>query len=173
MTTRNLNYSWILLIMVVISSASNVAEEIKPFTTDGCSSFPDGTMKQQTLWLNCCIKHDLAYWQGGTYDERLEADKALERCVANVGEGNLSKVMMAGVRVGGSPYFPTSFRWGYGWSFPRGYQALTVEEKQEVKKKLNQLAILLTQLASEIDRHSDDRLNETDKSVNDTLDKNK
>lgn len=29
--------------------------------------------------------------------------------------------MLSGVRVGGSPYWPTKFRWGYGWSYPHGY----------------------------------------------------
>lgn len=38
--------------------------------------------------------------------------------------------MRAGVGLGGSPYFPTDFRWGYGWSYVRGYKALTDEEKK-------------------------------------------
>ena len=108
------------------------AENIKPFTTDGCSAFPDGTLQQNSLWLSCCRAHDVAYWQGGTYDERLIADKQLQQCVANVGEPNIANLMLAGVRVGGSPYFPTAFRWGYGWSYSRGYQALTNDEKKQI-----------------------------------------
>ena len=108
------------------------ADNIKPFTTDGCSAFPDGTLQQSALWLSCCRAHDVAYWQGGTYDERLIADKQLHQCVANVGEPNIAYLMLAGVRVGGSPYFPSTFRWGYGWSYPRGYQALTNDEKQQI-----------------------------------------
>jgi hypothetical protein len=42
--------------------------------------------------------------------------------------------MFAGVRVGGSPYFPTPFRWGYGWSYPRGYGALSEQELAQVIK---------------------------------------
>ena len=41
--------------------------QLQPFTSDGCSAFPDGTMADNELWLACCEKHDLAYWQGGSY----------------------------------------------------------------------------------------------------------
>lgn len=110
------------------------ASELTPFSTDGCSDFPDGTLEHKTLWLNCCITHDLAYWLGGTYAERQAADEALEQCVAKVGEPEIAKLMLAGVRVGGSPFWPTAFRWGYGWPYwdgssPRGYKTLTEEEQ--------------------------------------------
>lgn len=121
-----------ILLSFFISIFAN-AEDIKPFTSDGCSAFPDGTFKQKQLWLSCCTAHDYAYWQGGTYDERLIADKELQQCVSSVGEPQIAKLMLAGVRVGGSPYFPTSFRWGYGWSYPRWYQALTEDEKKQIK----------------------------------------
>jgi hypothetical protein len=121
------------IIITLIISASVNADNIKPFTSDGCSSFPNGTFKQAELWLFCCTAHDYAYWQGGTYKERLVADKELRRCVASVGEPQIAKLMLAGVRVGGSPYFPTSFRWGYGWPYPRWYKALTEEEKAKIE----------------------------------------
>lgn len=124
---------FLLLIFLVFASSSATADKIKPFTTDGCSAFPDGTYQHKALWLKCCTAHDLAYWQGGTYDERVDADKALKQCVADIGEPNIAKLMLAGVRVGGSPYFPTSFRWGYGWPYPRFYKALTEEEKRQVE----------------------------------------
>ena len=122
----------ILTIAFLCISIGVYAEDIKPFTTDGCSAFPDGTFEQKELWLACCTAHDYAYWQGGTYDERLAADEQLQVCVADVGEPKIAKLMLAGVRVGGSPYFPTSFRWGYGWSYPRLYKALTGEEKAQI-----------------------------------------
>lgn len=122
----------LFIVLSFFISTFVIAENIKPFTSDGCSSFPDGTLEDNELWLSCCTAHDYAYWQGGTYDERLIADKALQQCVTNVGEPQIAKLMLAGVRVGGSPYFPTSFRWGYGWSYPRWYQALTDEEKKQV-----------------------------------------
>lgn len=109
------------------------ADTLKPFTSDGCSAFPDGTFKQKELWLACCTEHDRAYWKGGTYQQRLTADEALQLCVEKVGEPQIAALMLAGVRVGGTPYFPTSFRWGYGWSYPKWYGELTPAELKQVK----------------------------------------
>jgi hypothetical protein len=114
------------------------ADQLKPFTSDGCSSFPDGTLKEQQLWLNCCMAHDFAYWQGGNYQQRLDADKALKECVANVGKPEIAQLMLAGVRVGGSPYWPTKFRWGYGWSWPRGYKEVTKEEQRQIEEMIGE-----------------------------------
>jgi hypothetical protein len=125
----------IFVFLLLLFSFTINAEEIRPFTTDGCSAFPDGTFSQNELWLNCCTAHDYAYWQGGTYDERLIADNALQHCVAKVGQPEVATLMLAGVRVGGIPYLPTTFRWGYGWSYPRWYQALTDEEKIQIKSQ--------------------------------------
>lgn len=118
----------LLLALPVGASAS----DIRPFESDGCSAFPDGTLRQNELWLGCCIEHDRAYWQGGTREQRRAADAALQDCVAGAGEPALARLMQAGVRVGGSPYFPTRFRWGYGWPWPRGYKALTDAELEQV-----------------------------------------
>ena len=115
------------------------AQEIKPFTSDGCSAFPDGTYEQNQLWLKCCTAHDYAYWKGGTYQQRVEADKALEECVADLGQEVVALLMHTGVRIGGAPYWPTPFRWGYGWSFPRDYGELTAEELKQVKKESHKL----------------------------------
>ena len=110
------------------------ADTLKPFTSDGCSAFPDGTLKQEELWLSCCKKHDFDYWKGGTYQQRLQSDIQLKHCVTNVGEPEIAVLMLSGVRVGGTPYLPTSFRWGYGWSYPKMYGELTLDELAQVKK---------------------------------------
>lgn len=131
---RNRNVKHVILVLLTLCFMPQVrAETLAPFTSDGCSAFPNGTLAQKELWLECCHAHDYAYWQGGTYSERLEADEALERCVAGVGEEEIARLMLAGVRVGGSPYFPTPFRWGYGWPWPRGYRALTDSERAQVE----------------------------------------
>jgi hypothetical protein len=121
--------AWLTLI-----SAMAQADELQPFTSDGCSAFPDGTLLQNELWLKCCTVHDYEYWKGGTYEERLESDKALKECVTKVGEPEIAILMLAGVRVGGTPFLPTTFRWGYGWSYPRFYGALTEAELVQVRK---------------------------------------
>jgi len=119
-------------LLLCLCSSISVAEQIKPFTTDGCSVFPDGTLEQEKLWLSCCRLHDYAYWKGGTSKERLIADQQLKQCVLELDETFVANLMLIGVRVGGTPYLPTPFRWGYGWEFMRGYQPLSDAEKQQV-----------------------------------------
>jgi hypothetical protein len=120
-------------ILIALLSLPSLADELKPFKSDGCSSFPNGTLEQKELWLSCCQKHDFDYWKGGTYKERLDSDKALESCVSKVGEPEIALLMLAGVRVGGTPFLPTSFRWGYGWPYPRFYGELSPSEIEQVK----------------------------------------
>lgn len=132
-----MNKILISLLLVFFINLS-YAGELKSFASDGCSAFPDGTKEQQTLWHQCCFAHDKAYWQGGNYSEREKADFELRSCVAGVGEPAIATVMLAGVRVGGTPLFPTEFRWGYGWPYFRWYQTLTATELKEVDHHLKE-----------------------------------
>ncbi|MFV2055453.1 MAG: hypothetical protein ACC707_03255, partial [Thiohalomonadales bacterium] len=76
--------------------------DIKPFVTDGCSGglssgwtyfveiFPRFAAQfgKTPPWQQCCIAHDLAYWQGDTaegYEARLSVDRKLKSCVENTG----------------------------------------------------------------------------------------
>ena len=130
---RRLIRSFCTFILVATLSATQaMADDIKPFLSDGCSAFPNGTLEQRELWLSCCEAHDYTYWKGGTYQERLDADRALQQCVQATGEPEIAQLMLAGVRVGGTPFLPTRFRWGYGWPFFRGYQALSTEEEAQI-----------------------------------------
>jgi hypothetical protein len=88
-----------------------------PFVTDGCSMFPDST------WAECCVTHDIAYWCGGTYRQRRDADGELMKCVAAIGRPTLGWWMDKGVFMGGVPWMPTPWRWSYGWDWPTGYEA--------------------------------------------------
>jgi len=126
----------LLPLILLAALPRGYADELVPFTSDGCSAFPDGTLAQRQLWLACCTEHDLAYWQGGTYEERETADEKLRDCVAGVGEPAVAELMLAGVRVGGTPYLPTRFRWGYGWPYPRGYQALSDSDRRQISALL-------------------------------------
>ena len=113
--------------------------ELRPFTSDGCSLFPDGSRITHDDWCSCCFEHDRAYWRGGTAIERETADRNLRVCVQQkTGNEALAKIMYEGVRFGGSPYFYTWYRWGYGWSFERKYQGLSMQEKtlaEELEKR--------------------------------------
>jgi len=80
----------------------------------------------------------LSYWRGGTRAERRAADDALEQCVAAKGYPKVAALMSMGVFVGGTPFLPTPFRWGYGWPYPRGYGVLSTEEEAQVARNLGQ-----------------------------------
>ena len=106
---------------------------LQPFASDGCSSFPDRSpipLGKAMDWCNCCLTHDLAYWRGGTEDERLKADLAFQACIfQNTNDQVLANAMFQGVRLGGGPEIRTSYRWGYGWPYGRRYRPLDAEEK--------------------------------------------
>ncbi len=100
--------------------------------------FPDGNRITGDDWCLCCLDHDLAYWRGGTEKERLAADERLKRCIAErTGDALLAQAIFTGVRIGGSPHFPTWYRWGYGWIYGRGYRPLSKAEELLVEKKLS------------------------------------
>lgn len=111
--------------------------QLSDFTSDGCSSFPEGPPNNPDKWRNCCLQHDQAYWLGGTYQQRKQADTELESCIEQVENRVLAKIMWAGVRVGGSPYWPTTYRWAYGWPYTRGYRAVTEAERHLAQQLLN------------------------------------
>jgi len=117
------------------AAAAPQPELPRPFTSDGCSLFPDQRLVLRGSWCDCCLRHDVAYWRGGTEEERRLADEGLRDCVkVRTGDPVLAGLMFAGVRAGGSPAFPTSFRWGYGWPEGRGYRALTEAERAAAER---------------------------------------
>lgn len=125
-----------LLILTQISCSKR--EAISDFTSDGCSLFPDRSLIDESDWCDCCLVHDIAYWKGGTEEERLVADIALRECVlARTGDEALADLMFEGVRLGGSPYFNTWYRWGYGWSYDRKYEPLSEAELKLANQKLD------------------------------------
>lgn len=109
------------------------ARALEPFTTDGCSLFPD-RLPGIAPYCECCVLHDLAYWRGGTKEERLSADQAFRACIARAtGDDLLAQSMYEGVRGGGSPYYRTPFRWGYGWPYGRNYRPLSASEREKAE----------------------------------------
>ena len=119
-----------MAIILLLSGCASSPATLQPFTSDGCSLFPDRSLAGSADWCSCCVAHDLAYWKGGTEDERLQADQKLEQCVAAATRDKaLASSMLAGVRIGGSPYLNTPFRWAYGWPAERNYQKLLPRER--------------------------------------------
>jgi protein tyrosine phosphatase (PTP) superfamily phosphohydrolase (DUF442 family) len=115
------------------------ASDLRPFTSDGCSLFPDGTIKDRTKWCDCCLSHDISYWQGGTEEERKKADEILRDCVLErTKDKNLAETMYLGVCAGGHPAFPAWYRWAYGWPYGRRYTPLSEAEKLQVRERLEE-----------------------------------
>lgn len=128
--------SYIIIALALLSACSTVTPNLRDFTSDGCSLFVDGNMRDRKLWCECCFAHDVAYWQGGSEKDRRTADRALRECVRErTGNKALGDLMYAGVTVGGHPAFPTWYRWGYGWNYSRGYKQLTEDEQSQVVEK--------------------------------------
>ncbi len=103
------------------------------FTTDGCSRWFDKS------WVSCCVVHDIMYWCGGSDEDREEADQIIMEC-ANKKASFMGEIIYPGVRIGGLPWLPTPWRWGYGWKeWPRGYESSN--NKQSIKRILKKLRI--------------------------------
>lgn len=112
----------LLTLFLLTGHAAAESDRIDDFFFDGCSSIaPEGTLEDPALWCECCLEHDVKYWKGGTWTDRRNADLDLMDCVAEKSGSNaLGLMYYLGVRMGGSPFFLTPYRWGYGWEFGRG-----------------------------------------------------
>ena len=129
---------FVVMLAVLSATQSSRADTLREFSSDGCSLFPDGDFSNRKLWCECCLDHDIAYWRGGTAEQRLKADEELRTCVRRkTGNDVLADMMFAGVRLGGGPIFPNWYRWGYGWNYGRGYRALDPAETETAGSLLN------------------------------------
>lgn len=124
-----------LFLLFFVSLSFSTENELRPFTTDGCSVVPDFS------FTSCCVEHDVDYWKGGTKQERKESDKRLRACVKEKSNGLTGSMFYWGVRVGGTPYMATSYRWGYGWKFLRPYGELNEAELEQVTRLYPQNAL--------------------------------
>lgn len=137
---RALGFLIFLFITHVIAHTSH-ASELKPFTTDGCSLWIDGTMEHPNLWRHCCVAHDLDYWQGGSEEQRKKSDENIQACIKEAQGSGMANYIYSNVRWGGSPYWMSQYRWGYGWDYlddpwPRGYKLPTPEEEQLINQAM-------------------------------------
>lgn len=126
-----------LALLALLALAACGGRGLRPFYSDGCSLFPDGVPGDPRRWCDCCFAHDIAYWRGGTRDDRERADVALRKCVlAKTNDPRLAAVMYDGVRLGGAPVFPNWYRWAYGWPYGRTYEPLTEAEAAQAEARL-------------------------------------
>ncbi len=104
---------------------------LRPFSTDGCSQSPNEFPK--AVIVDCCVKHDVAYWLGGTAEEKSASDENLEQCIASKTNALTGKAYHAGVAIGGTPLGYNTFRWGYGWDTLRPYGPLSSDELSQAE----------------------------------------
>lgn len=125
----------ILFAFLVAGCQSTKPSELSVFKFDGCSCFPEGTLKEPDLWEQHCLVHDYTYWKGGTRNERKQADLKFRDGIRSEGKPVIAQIAYTGVRIGGTPWLPTPWRWGFGWrEYPRGYRAVSDEEKRQIEK---------------------------------------
>ncbi len=142
------------LMAVALFPGRLTANELKPFTTDGCSLWIDGTPEQPNLWRHCCVAHDLAYWKGGSKTARKQADEDILACVKQAQGPGMAKYIYTNVRWGGSPYWMSHYRWGYGWDYldgvwPRGYKVPTAEEQAQIDALMPQALVTIEEDAAQ------------------------
>jgi hypothetical protein len=84
------------------SSSVKKPPSTKVFQSDGCTMWFNGQYRK------CCDNHDLDYFKGSGWRDRLTADNRLFTCVAKMGfeYSIVAPVMWLGVRIFGSPWFP-------------------------------------------------------------------
>lgn len=114
--------------------ASPTEPLLRPFTSDGCSSSPDKLPFMNILsnYVSCCVDHDVAYWMGGTRQQKTAADDELEKCIAKKDLLKTSKVYKFFVQKFGGPDSSQTYRWGYGWNYRRPYRELSSDENQQI-----------------------------------------
>ena len=136
-------FSLLLLSALAQSADARTSVEnnsIHNFTSDGCSMSPDGSViLVKTEFIPCCVQHDVAYWAGGTAQQKLEADNNLRICITQNSNAFVGSIYYRSVRFAGGPHLPTAFHWGYGWEKRRLYRALSTEEKQMAQEKLTRV----------------------------------
>lgn len=118
-----------LLRLAVIYGKYDIVQALRgevpqvPFSSDGCSCWPDSFLKRKGFTVERislypgCFWHDVRYWLGKPGDDlaRLRADSKLMLYVAEVHSIELAELMFDGVRAGGIEELNLPFSWGFGW----------------------------------------------------------
>ena len=114
---RSLLITFSLFLLPASSSlAAHLDKPPLPYPDDGCTCFPESRFD------DCCRAHDRIYYQGGTKEDRLKADHELRQCIRNKGYSIMDDVLYFSVRIGGVPWVPTPWRWGFGYPYKEGHR---------------------------------------------------
>lgn len=131
----NIYTLFLLLITSTVYGRNDVV--LKPFLTDFCTSYAEGTRSQPDLWKHCCIEHDLYFWAGGSKADRKATDIRLRDCVAATGAETHARLIYTAVSIGGaSPIRFKTKQWGHAFENRERYQSLSLEETNLVIEAL-------------------------------------
>lgn len=134
------NHLFLTLLFSLISLSINASElKLKPFETDGCTMFVDGTKSEPKLWRHCCVEHDLRYWFGGSTTDMDETDLRLRSCVEKAAGDYWAAVIYRGVRAGHYSPIKNKYFWSWAWSVKRENVKLTTDESTYVIAQLRNL----------------------------------
>ena len=105
------------LLLLFLIPLSSIALELKPFETDGCTFFIEGTKRYN--WSKCCLKHDIDYYFGGSIHRRRSVDQKLKQCVQKKAGKVLALIMRAGVGIGHLSPIKSKYAWNKAWNKSR------------------------------------------------------
>jgi hypothetical protein len=131
----------ILTVSPFLISNAQAELKLKPFETDGCTMFVDGTSSEPTLWRHCCVEHDLRYWFGGSETDMDTTDLRLKSCVQKAAGDYWAGLIYKGVRAGHYSPIKNKHNWSWAWSVPRNKVALTPEEVSYVISQLKNITL--------------------------------
>jgi hypothetical protein len=102
-----------------------------PFKSNGCSGF------REAKFFSCCFVHDLAFWSGGTWSDRRQADLVLRRCIVDISNGYIANFSYFLVRLAVVPGAIVNDGWGRAWqgSKRKRFAALTDAQKARVTEE--------------------------------------
>jgi len=95
------------------------------FTWDGCSggiSAITNLFFTKVDWEDGkgCLTHDYAYWRGGTFTMKKNADNDLYNHIISLGHSKIyAYIVWFAIAIGGLPFIPAPWRWGYGYPYPQ------------------------------------------------------
>lgn len=133
----------LFIFAATFSSFSNARATLKPFITDYCTAYAEGTRESPDQWKHCCVEHDLYFWAGGSLVDRKQTDLRLKNCVEDAGAPVQARLIYAAVTIGGQS--PIRFRtkeWGHAWAGRVRYQSLS---EQETSMLINYIELLDSQ----------------------------
>jgi hypothetical protein len=108
----------------------------KPFASDGCSviqpvyEFFGATPPAAAF----CRLHDVDYWAGGPLRDYVRANREVRQRTSAAGYPVLAWIRWLGVTLGGWPFLPTPWRWGFGWHFGRWRLFRALEQADRTRR---------------------------------------